>query len=108
MITVTRVVLLCALISVALTASVLAPIVSPSVAEVNSHSVRLNVQSGSSPLLVNLTVGQTFNVTIYQDGEPTKTCMLIVNLATPINDTEGVISFWFGKIINGSCTVVNP
>lgn len=109
MITLRRVVLLCVLVSVALTASLLAPIVFPSVAEVDVHSVWMSLKAGSSSMMVNVT-GQTVNLTVYQSGVPTETCTLVVTSTTPVNSTEGVntvetVAF---QIVNGSCAAVSP
>jgi myosin-crossreactive antigen len=113
LIKVRRVVLVCALVLVALTASLLAPIVSPSVAEINSHSVQINLQSALSPLPVNLTVGQTVNITLLVHGGNTEIeCGPLFVVGVPINGTlvvgyNSTIAIIF-KDGNWSCYSASP
>jgi len=80
--------------------------VSPSVAEVNTHSVQVSLNNSSNLFTVNLTPGQQFNLTltIPGGGEPVEKCTLIVTSVVPINSTEGPTLILYFQIVNDSCT----
>lgn len=112
MITIRRVVLLCALISVALTASVLAPEVSPSIGEINSHSVQVNLQNGGGQGIPQ--VGQKANITLYEGGNTTIVCGMVAvsiprmlingTLVFAVNSTIALV-IWDG---NATCYSASP
>ena len=96
-----RIVLLGVLAAIALAASLLAPALSPSMAQVNTHSVLLNMKGGSSYLTFDLSTGR---LTVFTNGVPVETCLIDTSsISSFTNETTGVRTINLGGNFSGSC-----